>query len=68
MSEINDKSIQNETIRLRNFSRGQSSDGNFRPSEMEKQLMNIKAINLAISNSPFSGEIKNHKKMTIGKG
>ena len=66
LSEISDKSTQNETIRLRKFSRGQSSDGNFKPSEMENKPMDIKSIKVPISNSPFFGEIRKHKKMTIG--
>ena len=66
LPEISDKSIQNEKIRLRDFSRGQSTDGNFRSSEMKIKRMDIKSIKVAISNSPLSGEIQNQKKMSIG--
>jgi len=65
LPEISDKSIHNEKIRLRDFSRRQSTDGNFRSSEMKIIPMDTKPIKLAITNSPFSGEIKNHKKIAI---
>ena len=66
LPEISDKSIHNEKIRLRDFSRRQSSDGNFRSSEMKIKRMDIKSMKVDISNSPFSGEIQNQKKMSIG--